>query len=301
MQIIPEDIRLEAITTDPVSIPVFSSRQIQVEVLRLDKIHSQSSGNKWFKLQYYLQQAIKENKKRILTFGGAWSNHIIATAAACRLYQLPCTGLIRGEEPSSLSPVLTAAREMGMELCFLSRTDYANDVIPAQFHHPDHLILAAGGYGAEGAVGAADIFNYSKNKKTYTHICCAAGTGTMMAGLLLGKEKQQEVTGISVMRNNHSLENEMKALLPDCPKEYSLHHDYHFGGYARYTKELIQSMNDWFRQTGIPTDFVYTVKLVYAICDLASKGYFPAGSKLLLIHSGGLTGNASLSKGTLIF
>jgi 1-aminocyclopropane-1-carboxylate deaminase len=301
MQIIPQDIRLDAITTDPVSIPVFSSRQIQVEVLRLDKIHPLISGNKWFKLQYYLQQAIKENKKRIITFGGAWSNHIIATAAACRLYQIPCTGLIRGEEPSTLSPVLTAAREMGMELCFLNRTDYANEQIPSHLNHPDHLIVPAGGYGIAGANGAADILNYCKNKEHYTHICCAAGTGTMMAGLLLAKEKKQQVTGISVMRNNHSLENEMKAFIPDCPLEYSLHHDYHIGGYAKYTDGLIQFMNDWFRQTAIPTDFVYTGKLIYAISDLAAKDHFPPGSKLLLIHSGGLTGNASLGKGTLIF
>lgn len=301
MQIIPQDIRLDAITTDPVSIPVFSSRQIQVEVLRLDKIHPLISGNKWFKLKYYLQQAVKENKKRIITFGGAWSNHIIATAAACRLYQIPCTGLIRGEEPSSLSPVLTAAKEMGMELCFLSRTDYANEQIPSLLNHPDHLIVPAGGYGISGANGAAEIFNYCKNKATYTHICCATGTGTMMAGLLHAKEKQQQVTGISVMRNNHSLEDEMKQLIPDCPLEYSLHHDYHFGGYAKYTEGLLQSMNNWYRQTGIPTDFVYTGKLMYAISDLAAKEHFPAGSKLLLIHSGGLTGNASLDKGTLIF
>jgi len=301
MQIIPQDIILDAIATDPVTIPVFSSLQIQVEVLRLDKIHPLISGNKWFKLQYYLQQAIKENKKRIITFGGAWSNHIIATAAACRLYQIPCTGLIRGEEPSSLSPVLKAAKEMGMELFFLSRTDYTNEQIPSHLNQPDHLIVPAGVYGISGASGVADILNNCKNKATYTHICCAAGTGTMMAGLLKAKEKKQQVTGISVMRNNHSLENEMKALIPDCPPEYSLHHDYHFGGYAKYTDGLIQSLNDWYRQTRIPTDFVYTGKLMYAISDLAVKGHFPPGSKLLLIHSGGLTGNASLGKGTLIF
>jgi 1-aminocyclopropane-1-carboxylate deaminase len=301
MQIIPQDIRLDAITTDPVSIPVFSCRQIQVEVLRLDKIHPLISGNKWFKLQYYLQQAIHQNKKRILTFGGAWSNHIIATAAACRLFQIPCTGLIRGEEPSSLSPVLTAAKELGMELCFLSRTDYANEQIPSHLIQPEHLFIAAGGYGTTGVSGAADILNYCKNKETFTHICCAAGTGTMMAGLLKAKENHQKITGISVMRNNHSLENEMTRLISSLPLKYTLHHDYHFGGYAKYTDGLIQSMNDWYRQTGIPTDFVYTGKLMYAICDLAAKDYFPAGSKLLLIHSGGLTGNASLSKGKLIF
>lgn len=301
MQIIPQDIRLDAITTDLISIPVFNSRQIQVELLRLDKIHPLISGNKWFKLQYYLRQAKAENKKRLITFGGAWSNHIIATAAACHLYQLPCTGIIRGEEPSTLSPVLTAAKSLGMELCFISRTNYAAEQIPPELNHPDHLIVPAGGYSHTGATGAADILTHCSNKESYTHLCCAVGTGTMMAGLLKAKEKHQQVTGISVMRNNHTLENEMKELLPDCPPEYSLHHDYHFGGYAKYTDELIHFMNEWYRQTGIPTDFVYTGKLMFAISDLATKGFFPEGSKLLLIHSGGLTGNASLGKGKLIF
>lgn len=301
MQIIPQDIRLDAITTDVINIPVFSSRQIQVELLRLDRIHPLISGNKWFKLQYYLRQAKEENKKRLITFGGAWSNHIIATAAACHLFQIPCTGIIRGDKPATLSPVLTAAKSFGMELCFISRSDYASEQIPPTLDHPDHLIVPTGGYGSAGVNGAAEILRYCNQKDSYTHFSCAVGTGTMMAGLLKAKSKNQQVTGISVMRNNHSLENEMKQLLPDCPPEYSLHHAYHFGGYAKYTSELIQSMNDWHRLTGIPTDFVYTGKLFFAISDLAAKGHFPAGSKLLLIHSGGLTGNASLSKGTLIF
>lgn len=300
MQIIPQDIRLDAITTDPVTWPVFISAQIQVEVFRLDKIHPLISGNKWFKLQFYLQQAM-EHQKSLLTFGGAWSNHIIATAAACRLYGIPCTGLIRGEEPAFPSLVLTTAKELGMKLFFLSRSDYAGGRIPPALNHPDQLIIPAGGYGFTGAAGAATILNYCRDKTTYSHICCAAGTGTMMAGLLSAKLKQQEVTGISVMKHNLTLENEMTRLLPACPQEYCLHHDYHFGGYAKHTPGLLQFMNDWYRQTGIPTDFVYTGKLMYAISDLAAKNYFPAGSKLLLIHSGGLTGNASLDKGTLIF
>ncbi|MEI9911716.1 MAG: hypothetical protein WDO71_19920 [Bacteroidota bacterium] len=147
--------------------------------------------------------------------------------------------------------------------------------------------------------GAAAILNYSG--KDFTHCCCAVGTGTMMAGLIQAVSPYQKVIGISVLKNNFELEENVRALTKNARKEGQIIHDYHFGGYAKHTPALIHFMNDFYRQTVIPSDFVYTGKLFYAVSDLVKNNFFPAGSRLLLIHSGGLQGNDSLKKGTLIY
>ncbi len=269
-------------------------------VLRLDKIHPLVSGNKWFKLRYYLQEAKEQNKKTIVTFGGAWSNHILATAAACKINQLNCIGIIRGEEAATLSPTLIQAKELGMQLIFISREDYAKKKIPAEINKEENYFINEGGYGTTGADGAATILDYCK-KETYTHICCAVGTGTMMAGLIKGTSPQQQIIGISVLKNNIELETSIKSLINPEVTNFKVIHDYHFGGYAKYKPALIDFMNTFYQQTNIPSDFVYTGKLFYGITDLIRTDFFSPGSRLLLIHSGGLQGNSSLSKGTLIF
>jgi 1-aminocyclopropane-1-carboxylate deaminase len=270
-------------------------------MLRLDKIHPIISGNKWFKLRYYLEAAKQQHKKRIITFGGAWSNHIIATAEACRLQQISCTGIIRGEKPAALSPILQQAASLGMQLFFVSRKRFAVAHVPDELQSDDNYIIPQGGYGEPGVKGSVGIFGLAENKNTYTHICCAAGTGTMLAGLTLAVSTTQEVIGISVFKNNYQLEKDVAGLLPETILRFSVLHDYHFGGYAKQSASLIQFMNEWYRQTNVPVDFVYTAKMCFAVTDLISKKFFPPGSRILLIHSGGLTGNASLKKGTLIF
>lgn len=278
-----------------------AAREIEISILRLDKIHPLISGNKWFKLRYYLEQAIHQRKKKIITFGGAWSNHIIATAAACQLYNIPCTGIIRGEQPAILSDILQKARELGMQLIFISRNDYAAGHIPPEFTSDDNIIIPAGGFGELGKKGAATILDHCSDKNSYTHICCAVGTGTMLAGLTASANISQKIIGISVLKNNLQLEEDLKLLTGNASNNFTLLHDYHFGGYAKSTTHLFEFMNDWYRQTQIPLDFVYTGKLSYAVTDLARKNYFPPGSRILIVHSGGLTGNTSLKKGTLIF
>jgi 1-aminocyclopropane-1-carboxylate deaminase len=295
-----QNINFNNITLDKLSLQEFSAKNVEVSVLRLDKIHPDISGNKWFKLRYYLEEAKALKKKNILTFGGAWSNHIIATASACQLNGFSATGIIRGEEPAELSPMLTLSREMGMNLIFISRDDYSKRKIPEQINKEDYYIISEGGYGIKGAYGAATIADFFK-KENYSHICCAAGTGTMTAGLIMTSGNQNKIVAISVLKNNFEIEQQVKSLLPEEKIKFDIFHDYHFGGYAKYNPELIQFMNEFYRQSSIPSDFVYTGKLFYGIHDLISKDHFPSGSKLLLIHSGGLPGNASLNKGTLIF
>lgn len=283
----------------------FSKYHTTVEVLRLDLIHPVVSGNKWFKLKEYLKEAQEQHKTCIVTFGGAFSNHVVATAAASKLAGLKSVGIIRGERPASLSPTLAEALSFDMDLYFVSREEYkAKNLPPTLFNDfPQDAVyfINEGGYGLKGMEGAKHILE-EVDTTSYTHLVAAAGTGTMLAGLTAAAQPHQKVTGISVLKNNRSLQQEIEVLLPvEKRQQFQLLHEYHFGGYAKHTSELLQFMNDWFRETGIPSDFVYTGKLFYAVKDLIQKSYFPKGSKILAIHSGGLQGNRSLPKGTLIF
>lgn len=278
------------ITEDP--LPISVNPLIDVSMLRLDKIHPLISGNKWFKLRYYLEAAQAAGKKRIISFGGAYSNHLLATAAACRLSGLRSAGIVRGEQPQTLSPTLRDAIGLGMELFFVPRDGYREYKLPEQFQREEDFIIPEGGYGDAGARGAATLLEYAD--PGFTHCCCAVGTGTMMAGLIRAAPPSARVVGISVMKNNRELERAIQNLLPGKQDNWELLHDYHFGGYARHRPDLLHFMEELYRKTGIRLDFVYTAKLVFGVNDLLQRGFFPVGSRILVIHSGGLQGNRSL-------
>ncbi len=246
-----------------------------------------------------MDDVIRTGKKKIVTFGGAWSNHIIAVAAICREYGIASTGIIRGEKPEKLSRTLEQAEEMGMQLVFISREDYRQKIIPPSIGD-DHYIINEGGFGSLGAAGAASIFEYF-DRNNYTHIACAAGTGTMAAGLAMGAGTDQTIIAISVLKGHTELENDIQLLSENATTHTRVLHEYNFGGYAKWDRSLINFMNELYRQTSIPTDFVYTGKLFYAITDLVAVKFFPPASRILLIHSGGLQGNISMDNGTLIF
>lgn len=293
-------IDLDAITEQTWPDEFLHGQDVMVRVLRLDKIHPLVSGNKWFKLRYYLDDAIRLGKKKIITWGGPWSNHLLATAAACRQNGIACIGLVRGEEPITYAETLMQAMELGMELKFIPRSDYRDETIPPELTSLENYFIPAGGYGEKGVAGAASILDHC-NKENYTHISCAIGTGTMMAGLLSAALPGQQLIGISVLKNEPEPEERIKALVPHVMELGRFIYDFHFGGYARYTPGLLNFMNRFYKAAAIPTDFVYTGKLFFAINELLQYSYFPPGTNLLVIHSGGLQGNRSLNKGTLIF
>ena len=293
------NIRLDAIKN------LYQQERIAMEVLRLDLLHPQVSGNKWFKLKEYLRDAELQNKHILLTFGGAYSNHIAATAAAGRGVGLRTIGIIRGEAAPALSHTLEQAHTDGMELFFVSREAYKTKEVPPEvwekYPQSDVYVIGEGGYGLKGREGAQSILDYC-DTSLYSHIIAACGTGTTLAGLVAAALPGQQLVGVPVLKNLGSLVEEINALLPlALHSHFALVPDYHFGGYARQTPQLINFMNQWYQSTAIPTDFVYTGKLFYAVDDLIRKSYFPPGSRLLVIHSGGLQGNLSLPKGTLIF
>ncbi len=281
----------------------FSTEKVTVCMLRLDLLHPVVSGNKWFKLKYYLQEALASCKTTLASFGGAYSNHIVATAFAAREAGLNSIGFIRGELADKLSPTLANAMDYGMQLVFVERNRYRHkELIILENDNPDYYWIREGGYGLLGAKGAADILS-TADTSTFSHMICASGTGTMMAGLIKGCIPGQQVIGISVLKNNFSIEEELKSLLTLEEKErsFSLIHDYHFGGYGKHPEELIQFMRETWQLEELPTDIVYTSKVLFAVKNLIANSYFADGSRLLIIHSGGLQGNCSLPPNTLPF
>lgn len=258
-------------------------------MLRLDKLHPVISGNKWFKLKYNLEAA---RGRRIITFGGAWSNHILATAAACKIAGLACTGIIRGERPAVFSATLLKAQEYGMELVFVSRETYKNMLSNGGIDS-NAYIIPEGGNNPEGIRGAAEILSLADTSSAHTDIICATGTGTTLAGLISSAPAHQHITGISVLKG--------PLTLPIAPGNWSLQHDFHEGGYAKAMPRLYDFMNDFFRQTAIPLDRVYTGKMAFAVQQLIQRQHFKPGSRLLLIHTGGLQGNDSIPPGVLCF
>jgi 1-aminocyclopropane-1-carboxylate deaminase len=295
------------VTTDELQLPELNAKDLSIDVLRLDKIDPIISGNKWFKLTYFLEEAIQQKCKTIITFGGAYSNHIIATACAANRLGFHCVGMVRGEEPSYPSRTLLAAKEFGMELIFLSRSEYdqrdnegfITDLISK---YPDSLVIPEGGSGTKGIKGSSEIWKLVKPNR-YTHLLCAVATGTTFLGLANVIELNQQIIGICVLKGMHDLLQEKMSLLNDSNSinNYSIKYDYHFGGYAKKNDELFDFMNYFYSKTAIPTDFVYTGKLFFGALDLVKKNFFPAGSNLLVIHTGGLQGNNSLAKTTLNF
>lgn len=263
----------------------FCDYRATVDVLRLDLLHPVVSGNKWFKLKYYLTEAHRQ-QKTVLTFGGAFSNHIVATAAAAKSKGLKSIGLIRGEETFTPSHTLQQAADFGMKLFFVARDVYRNKTIPNavyDFCNREALyVIPEGGHGINGVNGAKEIL-LTNETSHYTHIVSAVGTGTTLAGLMASANTTQKVIGVSVLKNNFSLQEEINTLLPNEKKNaFQLLHHYHFGGYAKRSTELLQFMNIFYHKTNIPTDFVYTAKAFLPCLIKSTPGIFPKTIKSYL-------------------
>ena len=286
---------------------LFTKKQVSLSVLRLDKIHPVISGNKLFKLHYFLKEAIESKHKTIVTFGGAYSNHLAATAHACNLLQLKSIGIVRGEKPGHLSHTLEQCIRDGMQLKFISRQQYLkkdhevfiND-LKAEFG--ECIMVPEGGYHPMGARGAALIMDLVKDTN-YTHICVASGTATTLAGILLGAKSTQKVLSFPVLKgitDNKIRVNELTGNSIEI-KNPEVLSDYHFGGYAKKSEVLISFMNDCWLQHKLPLDFVYTAKMFFGVVDCIKNDMFEKGSKILCIHTGGLQGNKSLPLNALLF
>lgn len=283
----------------------YEKNHIKIFMLRLDKVHPVISGNKLFKLCYFLKDAQKSTHKNIITFGGAYSNHLAATSFACKKMNLKCIGVVRGEMPPKLSHTLLFCLDHGMKLEFVSRSIYQkmNEkefIEGLQNKYGDHILIPEGGFSIEGKKGAALIHPYFSDKN-FTHICLPVGTATTFAGIIESNADKSMILGFSVLKDCNDIKERLIQLNVDTFKKYSLIDGYHFGGYAKKTNELISFMNQFYSQHHIPLDFVYTGKMMFGVNDLVSKKYFAPGSQILCIHTGGLQGNNSLLQGTLFY
>jgi len=295
------------LTANPILqlLPSYSSLQYQVSLLRLDQIHPIVSGNKWYKLRFYIQEALDRKASTIVSFGGPYSNHLVALSYAANQNKLKSIGYVRANKNEPITPSLAEAIGYGMQLEFIGRTHFQsikNEFIEKnkQAASTSIYFIDEGGYGALGAKGAATILSSSATV-VFDYIIAAVGTGTMLAGMINGAGPHQKVIGIPILKNETSLEEEINTLVINKQADWKLLHQFHQGGYAKINPDLIQFMNELWTLEKIPTDIVYTGKLLLAVKELIQENYFEANSKLLVIHSGGLQGNRSLPQDTLLF
>lgn len=279
---------------------LLEQKAVRLTVARLDKIHPVVSGNKLFKLHFFLEAYTKGAYESIQTFGGAYSNHLLATAFACKKLQIPCKGIIRGEIPASLSPTLQQCLDLDMQLEFLSREEYAS-VSNEQHSTTDTLVIPEGGYHSMGAKGASLIMDAIAPLNP-SHICVAVGTATTLAGILQKSTEAHTIVAVPVLKGFSDIDKRLYMLNGhDHYSNLRIRDTYHFGGYAKKTTGLLQFMNTLYKDHTLPTDFVYTAKLMYAAFDMVNKDQFLPGSHLCCLHTGGLQGNNSLPPGSLIF
>ncbi len=270
---------------------LFDEQDFKVFIKRDDLIHPIISGNKWRKLKYTLNKARSQNKNHLVTFGGAYSNHLLATAAAAAKFGFKATGIVRGEPVDN--DTLFLCRLHGMQLLFTDRESYRDKqalFIKHFGNDADAFFIDEGGASPEGAQGCSELIN--ELTEQYDHIFCACGTGTTAAGIINGLQQHQLTTkfnAVPVFKNGDFLADEINSLLLQ-PATYQLHTDYHFGGYGKTTPELIAFVKNFTAATGILIEPIYTGKMIYALYDLAAKKYFKPGSRILIIHSGGIWG-----------
>jgi len=283
---------------------LFAKTGVEVSMLRLDEIHPVISGNKLFKLIYFLKEARECVNKPIATFGGAYSNHLAATAFACKQLNINSIGIVRGEKPKNLSHTLQFCLQHGMQLEFISRSLYKNN--DAEFlqylknKYGEIILIPEGGFSVMGKNGASFINNYFVDKN-FTHVFLPVGTATTFAGIVDSNKNETKIIGFGVLKNLNDIAQRFTELKVPTSKKYSFIGDYHFGGYAKENPELISFMNRFYTNHSIQLDFVYTAKMMFGTYDLISKKYFEPGTKILCIHTGGLQGNSSLAEGKLIY
>ncbi len=269
----------------------FEERGLFVYLKRDDLIHPIISGNKWRKLKYLLKKAHAEGKTHLVTFGGAYSNHLLATAGAAAKFGFKATGIVRGEEVDN--NMLFMCRLHGMQLQFTDRESYRDkQALFTKYFGDDTnaFFIDEGGASPEAAKGCSELVN--ELPEVYDHLFCACGTGTMAAGIINGLQRNNLPTilnPVPVFKNGGFIADEINKLLLK-PAGYTVHTDYHFGGYGKVNHELIAFIKTFVPKTGILIDPVYTAKMLYAIYDLAGKDHFKPGTRILAIHSGGIWG-----------
>jgi 1-aminocyclopropane-1-carboxylate deaminase len=281
---------------------LLAAKQVRLFVKREDLLHPLVKGNKWYKLKYNLEEANKQAIRRLLTFGGAFSNHIYATASAGKLFGFETIGIIRGEETLPLNPILAHAQASGMVLHYLDRATYRRkqeeDVLQklkAKFGN--FYLVPEGGTNTWAVKGTKEILQNIDNQYNYV---CACGTGGTLAGLAVASNHlDTKILGFSALKGDFLTQDVQQLLesvvanntiedVKSVPPNWEICNQYHFGGYAKATTELLSFVNQFNAKYQIPIEPIYTGKMFFGIFDLIQKGYFPPQSTILAIHSGGV-------------
>jgi 1-aminocyclopropane-1-carboxylate deaminase len=266
---------------------------ISLYIKRDDLIHQYVSGNKWRKLKFNIFSLLEQNKQILLTVGGAFSNHIMACAAASHFYNIKSIGIIRGEELNENSNAnLKYAAAQGMKLIFIDRNTYStrydddfliNICNKYNLKFDDIYIVPEGGANDLAMKGCEEIIE--EIDLDFDYICTACGTGTTLFGLTNKLQSHQSAIGIDVLKYNFSLDDKISSL---NLKNIEILHEYHFGGYSKKNETLVNFIQEFYMQTNIKLDYVYTGKMMFAIFDLMNKDYFKPNSKIIALHTGGI-------------
>jgi len=288
-----------------VLIQEFDEKNIELYVKRDDLIHPEVSGNKWRKLKFNIEQARFKGKDKIITFGGAHSNHIAATAKASEIYGLKSIGIIRGEDADFDNYTLSFARSCGMKLIAVSRSEYRNadswdykELLKTKYHN--FYLIPQGGANYYGVNGCIEIVNEIEAEINPHAIYVPCGTATTLSGMILGNKAQRKIFGVSALKGGEFLLNDVRKNLMEVYSdketvEYALDQvslltDYHFGGFAKVKEGLIEFMRNFYRQSEIKLDPIYTAKAAYAMLDKVRNKHNKEPEKWVLIHTGGLQG-----------
>jgi len=276
-----------------VQLPLFIEREVSVYIKRDDLLHPFVSGNKWRKLKYNLLEAEKLGLKRLVTFGGAYSNHIAAVAAAGQAMGFETLGIIRGDELyADSNQTLQFASHCGMKLQFVTRAAYRNkESLISQFGENSY-ILPEGGSNQLAMKGVGEALEEIQTQLSVPidYLCTAFGTGGTSAGLLSAAALSKVLVFSSLKIKKSDIETHLGAFVPLQDKKLDIFTDYHFGGYGKETEELNQFIDDFEQKTTVPLEQVYTGKMMYGVVDLVQKGYFNPGDVVVVLHSGGLQG-----------
>lgn len=267
---------------------------IRLSIKQDERIHPVLSGNKWRKLKYVLNHVLESGYPGIISMGGGYSNHLHALAYACHQLDLPVVGLVRGEPSSSLTPTLNDVQNWGMQVHFVSRSEYrqlrqAELVAQWRKAYPDYYWLPEGGAVTLALQGVAEILDELPDN--YDWLALACGTGTTLAGLASQLASPRQLLGIAAVKHANFLYRDIAELLGDAHSDnWQLGLDYHQGGFGRVNPILLERISRFEQQQGIRLEPIYTGKLLMAVEDLINKGFFQAGQHIVLLHSGGLQG-----------
>lgn len=276
---------------------LIDSPSVHLDLKRLDLVHPHISGNKFYKLKYNLIDAKKQGFNSILTFGGAFSNHIAASAYAAHHFQFKSIGIIRGQELAyrPLNATLKTAQHYGMQFEFISRDQYRQKNLPEFLHalqhkYPSAYIIPEGGMNTLAIQGTKEILS-DTDRLNYDVICCAVGTGGTLAGLIEASHQEQYVMGFSALKGDF-LHNDVQRHTNKT--NWHILDGYCFGGYAKTSSHLLDFILAFEQKYQIPLEQVYTAKMLYGLLDLIQNSYFAQGTRILALHTGGLQGRSHL-------